>query len=414
MLRSSEPNGCASPNNALHWHEVELRDSCAPPVYSGKLRPKRLTSSPDAVVQLDRRRQSLVIEAGAAPHRERAGREGRRIRRIGRRGHEAGQPRVGIDLVARLERQRLEVPQVILRLDAVLRADQPARRPLGQEVDRRVEQQRRHQEGDEQREDARDRRRMAIPDDDPAAGDARRARTRRTRPAGRLAPAACPARSEAATAIAVGRTQAVTSSARVLQRRHGTRQPDGAAAITSVAAQTAASSTASSPPSSAERVVFHGCSEKCRRSIVEASTIASNDALARSRISAATTPAPSCQSDPPGVRVRRIAARARNCRRSRATAAAHSAASAGGRHAAEHHRARHARRRAAGDDERGPQHQRGDQEQGRGRQRADDERPRIAGRGAPIEQRADQQAAGDRDARQQLAGDHRPPRPRAS
>ena len=73
MLRSSDPNGCASPNIS-HWHEPDAADSCVLPGVLGKVQPEAADAIAGAVVQLDRGSQALAIQRRALPDREGAGR----------------------------------------------------------------------------------------------------------------------------------------------------------------------------------------------------------------------------------------------------------------------------------------------------------------------------------------------------
>ena len=131
------------------------------------------------VVQLHRRRQTLASQSRLPPDEERRVARGRILG--GLDADEIGQRFDGVDLAARLlgvAQQRLHV---VLRLDGVLASNELASRALGEEIHRRVEQQRRDQERQEERENPRRHRGPAIAGSRCATRPARRARRRWSR-----------------------------------------------------------------------------------------------------------------------------------------------------------------------------------------------------------------------------------------
>ena len=80
--------------------------------------------------------------------------------------HESRERAQRIDFVAGLEHTLLKRQRVPLRLDGILRRDQRAHGPFGEVVDRRIQQESRQKEDDEQREDTCRDRGMPIPHDE--------------------------------------------------------------------------------------------------------------------------------------------------------------------------------------------------------------------------------------------------------
>ena len=132
----------------------------------GEIQPEAAHQLAAGVVELDGRREPLAIERRLLPDGERTRRPRRRVELIGADADQLRQAGIAIDLGPRLDCQFLEALCVVLRLDGVLRRDQPARRALGEVVDRRIQQERRHQEREEQREEPRHRGRVPIPRDE--------------------------------------------------------------------------------------------------------------------------------------------------------------------------------------------------------------------------------------------------------
>ncbi len=231
-----------------------------------------------AVVQLDGRRQPLPVQRRPLPHGKGARRSGGGRDAVGR-AHEPGEPRIAVDLVARLERSAPAAAGGDSAPRRVLRGDEAPGCTLGEKADRGVEQQRRHQERHEQREYPRDRRGVPIPRDDPRAEERRGG----AGAAGRQQPERRDARFRRGQER--DRSQRRGDPARQQQR------PDAPSAARQPPAATgqppAPASRSTVPrvarPEAAEAawcaVAFHGCREKLRRSMEDDCTIGCKQAL---------------------------------------------------------------------------------------------------------------------------------------
>ena len=69
MLRSSDPNGCASPNIS-HLHEPDAAMLLRAARVLGKVQPEAADAIACAVIELDRRSQAFAIQRRALPDRE--------------------------------------------------------------------------------------------------------------------------------------------------------------------------------------------------------------------------------------------------------------------------------------------------------------------------------------------------------